>query len=82
MEGIFGLGDAGYDAAQDKDVARKFEPIPFPEINPYTAECEYFADCILAGKPPAMNGGENAVHILSVAEKAYASNENGAYATL
>ena len=47
LEAIFGLGDAGYDAAQNKDVARSFGRIPFPAVNPYTAECEYFADCIL-----------------------------------
>ena len=52
MEGIFGLGDTGYDAAQDKDVQRKFRRIPFPKINPYTAECSYFADCIQTGTEP------------------------------
>jgi predicted dehydrogenase len=73
LEGIFGLGDAGYDAAQDKDVARKFEPIPFPAINPYTAECEYFADCILRKKSPALNDGKNSLRILKLTEQAYAS---------
>jgi predicted dehydrogenase len=82
LEGIFGLGQAGYDAAQDKDVVRKFQPIPFPAINPYTAECEYFAECILAGRPPAVNNGENAVHILSLTEKAYASYKNQAIMTI
>jgi predicted dehydrogenase len=73
VEGIFGLGDAGYDAAQDKDVVRKFEKIPFTAVNPYTAECQYFADCILRGEPPAINDGKNAIHIMSLTEKAYAS---------
>jgi predicted dehydrogenase len=73
MEGIFGLGDAAYDAAQDKDVARKFERIPFKKINPYTAECRYFADCILAGRPPEINGPKNALHIIALTEKAYGS---------
>ncbi|HID75139.1 MAG TPA: Gfo/Idh/MocA family oxidoreductase, partial [Planctomycetaceae bacterium] len=51
LEGIFGLGEAGYDAAQDKDVARRFSRIPFKPVDPYTAECQYFADCILRGCP-------------------------------
>ncbi len=73
MEGIFGLGDAGYDAAQDKDVVRKFQKIPFDKINPYTAECSYFADCILNGRPPKINDAKNALHVMALTEKAYAS---------
>jgi len=73
MEGIFGLGAAGYDAAQDKDVVRRFQRIPFPAINPYTAECEYFADCILRARRPAINNAQNALHVLGVTERAYAS---------
>ncbi|OHB81443.1 MAG: hypothetical protein A2V98_07890 [Planctomycetes bacterium RBG_16_64_12] len=73
MEGIFGLGQSAYDAAQDKDVQRKFQRIPFDKINPYTAECSYFADCILAGRRPEINGAENALHIMALAEKAYGS---------
>lgn len=73
MEGIFGLGDAAYDAAQDKDVKRTFQRIPFEKINPYTAECSYFADCILAGRRPQINGPKNALHIMGLTEKAYRS---------
>ena len=73
LEGIFGLGDAGYDAAQDKDAVRKFARVPFKKINPYTAECEYFADCIINGKQPKINNGKNALHIMQLAEAAYAS---------
>ena len=73
VEGIFGLGEAGYDAAQDKDVARKFARIPFKKVNPYTAECTYFADCILNGRQPAINNAKNALHIMNVTEKAYRS---------
>lgn len=72
-EGLFLSGPAGYDAAQDKDVVRKFAKILFPKINPYTAECAYFADCILQGRPPKVNGPKNALHVLDLAEKAYAS---------
>lgn len=71
LEGIFGLGDAGYDAAQNKDIARKFEPIPFPAINPYTAECEYFADCILREQAPVLNDAKNALRILKLTGQAY-----------
>jgi len=73
MEGIFGLGAGGYDAKQSKDVVRKFRNIPFKKINPYTAECEYFADCILKKRQPEINGWKNALHITEVTEKAYAS---------
>ena len=73
LEGIFGLGDAGYDAAQDKGKAQTFQRIPFPAVNPYTAECDYFAECILAGRQPAVNNARNALRVLAVAQKAYAS---------
>jgi predicted dehydrogenase len=77
LEGIFGLGDAAYDASQDKDVVRKFQRVPFKAVNPYTAECQYFADCVLGNRPPAINGPENALHIMELVEKAYASAKAG-----
>jgi predicted dehydrogenase len=77
LEGIFGLGDAPYDARQDKDVKRTFRPVPFPKVNPYTAECEHFADAILRGRPPELNGPENALRILKLMEKAYESARKG-----
>jgi predicted dehydrogenase len=76
VEGIFGLGDAGYDAGQAKDVARQFNPIPFPTVNPYTAECQYFAECVRKGTQPALNNAANALHIMDLVEKAYASAQN------
>lgn len=77
MEGIFGLGNAAYDATQSKDVARTFQPVPFEAVNPYTAECAYFADCILRGRAPTINGGDNAVRIMQLTEEAYASARDG-----
>ncbi|MCM8820789.1 MAG: Gfo/Idh/MocA family oxidoreductase [Candidatus Omnitrophica bacterium] len=73
VEGIFGLGTSGYDAKQSKDVARRFRKINFKKINPYTAECEYFAETILKNKPPEINGPDTSLHIAEVTEKAYAS---------
>jgi predicted dehydrogenase len=73
LEGIFGLGQTGYDAAQNKDTVRTFREIPFDAINPYTAECRYFADCILNKKAPVMNSGQNALRIIHLTERAYAS---------
>ncbi len=73
MEGIFGLGSAEYDAAQNKDVARQFRPIPFKKINPYQAECEYFAQCILDGRPPEINGPVEALRMARLVEAAYRS---------
>ena len=75
VEGCFLRGEAGYDAAQNKDVVRQFQKIPFTPINPYTAECDYFAQCILSGRAPAINDGPNAIHIMSLVEKAYASSK-------
>ena len=76
-EGIFGLGEGGYDATQDKDVDRTFQPIEFPQINPYTAECDYFAECILKNRPPEINDGANALRITRITELAYASAGDG-----
>jgi len=73
LEGMLGLGDAAYDAAQDKDVARTFQRVPFKPVNPYTAECAYFAECILRGEAPAINDARNALHLMSLVEKAYQS---------
>jgi predicted dehydrogenase len=73
IEAFFSEAAAGYDAAQNKDVSRKFERIAYKPVNPYTEECDYFARCILEGRPPAVNDGKNAVHIMSLVEKAYAS---------
>ncbi|MFH0939594.1 MAG: Gfo/Idh/MocA family oxidoreductase [Planctomycetota bacterium] len=77
VEGILSLGAGGYDAAQNKDVARTFQKVDFPRVNPYTAEFEYFADCVLNGCAPKINTGENAYHVMDIAQKAYtASKEN------
>jgi predicted dehydrogenase len=73
LEGIFALGTAAYDAAQNKDVVRKFAKIPFKAVNPYTAECEYFAGCILQGREPTLNDSRNALAIAGLTEKAYGS---------
>jgi predicted dehydrogenase len=75
MEGIFGLGDAPYDAAQRKNVGMRFKKIPFRRINTYTAECEYFADCIRRGRAPAINGPDTSLRILKWIEQAYRSSK-------
>ena len=71
MEAILDLGRANYDAAQSKDVARKFKKIAFPAVNPYTAECSYFADCILQNRRPAVNDAKSAVRGMARIEQAY-----------
>lgn len=82
MEGIFGLGDAGYDAAQDKDTVRRFQAIRFPKINPYRAEFEAFANCILTGRPPEINGPANALRMMKLIEAAYASAKKKTFITV
>lgn len=77
VEAILGLGGAGYDAAQSKDVVRKFQRLPFPAVNPYAAECSYFADCILRNEPPTINGAASALRNMALIEKAYQSSISG-----
>jgi predicted dehydrogenase len=81
-EGIFGLGAGGYDADQNKDVERSFQPIPFEAINPYTAECAAFADSILRKQAPTVNDADNALHIMKLTELAYASARDGQVKTV
>jgi predicted dehydrogenase len=73
MEAILGLGNASYDATQDKDVKKRFRKMPFRQINPYTAECDYFAECVLRGRPPVLNGPEDSLRLLELIEQAYRS---------
>jgi predicted dehydrogenase len=73
LEGCFVEREAGYDASQNKDVPRTFQSVAFETIDPYTAECDYFAECILGGRPPAVNDGKHSLHIMAVTEKAYES---------
>jgi predicted dehydrogenase len=73
LEAMLLAGAAGYDAQQSKDVVRKFQKVPFPKVNPYTAECSYFADCILQRRRPALNDGRNALTIADLTDKAYRS---------
>lgn len=75
IEGFFASAAGAYDAAQSKDVSRKFQPVKYKQVNPYTEECRYFADCILQGRAPEINGPKNALHILDLTEKAYASSK-------
>ncbi|MHB1036467.1 MAG: Gfo/Idh/MocA family protein [Pirellulales bacterium] len=82
LEAILDLGQAGYDAVQSKDSARRFRRVAFRAVDPYTAECRYFADCVLAGSPPAINDGRNAVRILTLIEKAYQSTKTGRITTV
>ena len=77
LQGIFGLGEAAYDATQNKDVQAGFRAIPFRRVNPYTAECQYFADCITSGRDPEINDGQHALHVLRVTERAYESCRKG-----
>jgi predicted dehydrogenase len=73
LEALIEKSAGGYDAAQNKDAQAGFQRVPFEAVNPYTAECAYFADCILNGRRPDLNDGANAIHILGIAEKAYRS---------
>jgi predicted dehydrogenase len=70
-EVIVGLGVGGYDATQNKDVVREFRPLPFEAVDPYTAECEYFAECVLSGRAPEINTGAQGVRVVRIAELAY-----------
>lgn len=77
LEALLDGSEAGYDATQSKDVARKFQRVAFPAVNPYTAECSYFADCLLQDRPPAINDAASALRSMARIEKAYASAKSG-----
>lgn len=79
LGGILHVEGASYDPAQTKDTGRTFERIPFEPVNPYTAQFDYFADCVLNGTPPEINSGEHGLHILRVAEAAYESAREGRF---
>lgn len=82
LEGMFDLGAAGYDAAQSKDVARRFRRVPFPRVNLYTAECDAFARAVLENRSPRRNGPEQSLHLLEVVARAYESARTGRIITL
>ncbi len=82
LEGIFKKDAAGYDAIQSKDEALSFSDIGFDQVNPYTAECEYFANSVLEKKEPGINGLDNSLHIMEVTEKAYSSYKTGRILTV
>ena len=47
----------------------------FEKVNPYTAECESLARCIIEGRQRVdVNGPERSLHILRVVEAAYQSS--------
>lgn len=77
LEALLGLGTSGYDAAQSKDVVRKFQRVAFPAIDPYTAECQYFADCILRQEPPKINDAATALRNMARIERAYTAARSG-----
>jgi predicted dehydrogenase len=79
LGGILHVEESSYDPAQTKDTGRTFERIPFASVNPYTAQFECFAECVLTGTPPTINTGEHGVHVLRVAEAAYASARDGRF---
>ncbi len=71
--------DAAYDAVQSKDDSSLFKTVDFNKINMYTAECEYFAECILNKISVEINNGRNGIHILKIVEAAYKSSVNGEF---
>lgn len=85
-EGTIGQGSGGtleamledtstaYDALQTKDAPGGFRKLRFKKINPYTAECEHFAQCVLEGREPVLNGPENALTIADLTDRAYRSS--------
>lgn len=82
LEGIFGLGSAGYDAAQNKDVVRQFKSLAFKKINPYQAECEYFAQCVLEGRAPEINGPAEALRMARLVDAAYEAAKKRSFVTV
>lgn len=77
LEGLFGQAGRPYSPTQGKDVVPRFARIPFERINTYTAQCEYFADCVLGGKPIQVNGPDAAMRSADITAAAYRSARLG-----
>lgn len=77
LEGLFGRTERPYRPAQGKDVGAKFKRIPYKRVNTYTAQCEYFARCVLDGDAILENGPESAMHSADLTAAAYRSARLG-----
>lgn len=73
MHAALNAGGEAYDAAQNRAEQGVFQEVAFQEVNPYTGECEYFAQCVLEGRKPELNGIEDALQIAAVTDAAYRS---------
>lgn len=62
-----------YDSSQAGRAVDAYRPVPFPTVNPYAAQMEYFAECVLGGVRPEINGEAEAGHIARVTAGAYRS---------
>jgi len=91
-EGTIGQGSDGklevyseearrsYEAGQRKDVETAFQPETFDRVNPYTRECELFAEAVLEGaRSVKINDADHGLHILEVAEAAYRSSRENRF---
>jgi len=69
---------SGYEAGQRKDIGPDFRDESFLAVNPYTRECELFADAVLEGAGTVkVNDPDHGLHIVEVAEAAYRSAREG-----
>ncbi len=64
---------AGYESLQDKEATAATRSVEYAKTDLYAAQLDYFSECILSGKAPALNGLEEGVETLSWIEKAYQS---------
>jgi predicted dehydrogenase len=68
----------GYDPQQARDsLAVGARAITRDPVNMYAREVDYLSECIQTGTPPAINTGEEGLHILKVAKAAYESSHTG-----
>jgi predicted dehydrogenase len=76
-------GDGGaYDPMQQRDEVPQFESIAFEAVDPYLGEVNHLAQCILDDKPVTINGGDRAIHLAEVVDKAYESARTGRFLTI
>lgn len=67
-----------YDPQQARDsLDVAVREITADPVNMYAAEVDYLSECIESGTPPALNTGEDGLHILRVAKAAYESSNTG-----
>ncbi len=76
LKAILNDGQERYESQQNKgSIKSGFEDVSYQEVNPYRAEFELFAECILQNRPLPTNNSKNAWRISHLVNAAYRSSD-------